>query len=78
MDASVYWDAAHKGLLYLAKLDGSRYMKIAVDVSLNTEAHRGVRFLLPKVDTMFVLDLSTESNRGLDEYNRITKLEKIR
>jgi hypothetical protein len=53
-------------------------MKIAVDVSLGTENHRGVRFLLPKIDTMFVLDLSTENDRGLDEYNRITKLEKIR
>jgi hypothetical protein len=78
MDAPVYWDTAHKGLVYLAKIDGRRYMKIAVDLSLANKIHRGVRFFLPKIDTMYVLDLSTESDRGLDEYNRITKLEKIR
>jgi hypothetical protein len=78
MDAPVFWDAAHKGLVYLAGLNGNRYMKIAVDLSLETGNHRGVRLLLPKVDTMYVLDLSTESDRGLDEYNRITKFEKIR
>jgi hypothetical protein len=78
MDAPVFWDAAHKGLVYLARLDGSRYMKIAVDLSLETGNHRGVRLLLPKVDTMYVLDLSTEENRGIQEYNRITKMEKIR
>jgi hypothetical protein len=78
MDAPVFWDAAHKGLVYLARLDGGRYMKITVDLSLANEIHRGVRFFLPKIDTMYVLDLSAESDRGLDEYNRITKLEKIR
>jgi hypothetical protein len=78
MDAPVFWDAAHKGLVYLASIDGSRYMKTAVDLSLANENHRGLRFLLPKIDTMYVLDLSTESDRGIDEYNRIINLEKIR
>jgi hypothetical protein len=76
LDAAVYWDG--KGLIYLAKLAESRYMKIAVDVSLDTENHRGVRFFLPKIDTMYVLDLSTESNMGVSEYNRIVSFEKIR
>jgi SPP1 gp7 family putative phage head morphogenesis protein len=78
LDAAVYYDAAHKGLAYLARLGTSRYMKIAVDLSLDTGNHRGVRLLLPKVDTMYVLDLSVENDRGLDEYNRITRFEKIR
>jgi hypothetical protein len=72
----VFWDG--KGLIYLAKMTVSRYMKIAVDLSLDTGNNRGVRFLLPKIDTMYVLDSSTESDRGLDEYNRINGLKKIR
>ena len=75
MDAPVFWDG---GLIYLAKISDSRYMKIAVDVSLKTEAHRGVRLALPKIDTMYLLDLSTEENRGLQEFTRITKMGKIR
>jgi len=53
-------------------------MKIAVDVSLKNKAHQGVRLALPKVDTMYQLDLSTEEDRGLQEFTRITKMEKIR
>jgi hypothetical protein len=78
MDAPVFRDAAHKGLVCLAGIDDSRCMKIAVDLSLANENHRGLRFFLPKIDTMYVLDLSTENNRGLIEYNRIIDLEKIR
>lgn len=78
MDASVFWDAKGKGLIYLAKLSDSRFMKIVVDVNLKTETHRGVRLVLPKVDTMYVVDLSMENNRGIDEYNRIMSWEKIR
>jgi hypothetical protein len=33
IDASVFWDKSHKGLVYLAKLDDSRFMKIAVDTA---------------------------------------------
>jgi hypothetical protein len=76
MDAPIFWDG--KGLVYLAKISDSRYMKIAVDVSLVTKAHKGVRLALPKIDTMYLLDLSTEENRGLQEFTRITKMEKIR
>jgi hypothetical protein len=78
MDASVFWDAKGKGLIYLAKLSDSRFMKIVVDINLKTETHRGMRLALPKVDTMYVLDLSMENNRGIDEYNRIMSWEKIR
>jgi hypothetical protein len=76
MDAPVYWDG--NGLIYLARLSGGRYMKIAVDVGLKTKNHRGVRLALPKVDTMYVLDLAGEGDRGSNEYNRIIKFEKIR
>jgi len=76
MDASIFWDG--KGLIYLAKISESRYMKIAVDVSLVTKAHRGLRFFLPKVDTMYLLDISTKSDRGFEEFERIMKMEKTR
>jgi len=75
-DAPIFWDG--KGLIYLAKVSDSRYMKIAVDVSLLTKSHKSVRLALPKIDTMYLLDLSTEENRGLQEFTRITKMEKIR
>ena len=76
MDASVFWDG--RGLVYLAKISDSRYMKIAVDVNIAGANHRGVRLLLPKVDTMYVLDTSTPSDRGIDELNRIMRMEKVR
>jgi hypothetical protein len=76
MDAPIFWDG--KGLIYLSKISDSRYMKIAVDISLITKAHQGVRFFLPKIDTMYILDISTENNRGSEEFERIMKMEKIR
>jgi hypothetical protein len=76
MDSPLFWDG--KGLIYLVKVSASRCMKIAVDVSLKTETHRGVRLVLPKIDTMYILDLSTESNMGIEEYGRIMRMEKIR
>jgi hypothetical protein len=76
VDAPLFWDG--KGLIYLAKISDSRYMKIAVNVSLINKAHKGVRLALPKINTMYLLDLSTEENRGLQEFTRITKMEKIR
>ena len=76
MDAPIFWDG--KGLIYLAKMSESRYMKIAVDVSLITKAHRGLRFSLPKIDTMYILDLVQEIDRGRNEYERILQMEKIR
>lgn len=74
-DATVYWDNRNgkRNLLFLKKISDSEYMKIAVDV-LNTE-----RYLkLPKVDTMFCLRIASEGNQGIDEFNAIMKLKKIR
>ncbi|GHU82757.1 hypothetical protein FACS189468_7290 [Spirochaetia bacterium] len=76
MDAPVYFDG--KGLIYLPQISTSLFMKIAVDVSLATKSHRGIRLMLPKIDTMYSLDLSGKTDRGLREYNRIISLEKIR
>jgi hypothetical protein len=53
-------------------------MKIAVDVSLKTKTHKGVRLALPKVDTMYLLDIASDSTMGSNEFNRIMRLEKIR
>jgi hypothetical protein len=54
MDAPLFLDG--KGLIYLAKISDSLYMKIAVNVSLVTIAHKGVRLALPKIDTMYLLN----------------------
>nr|QGT51351.1 hypothetical protein Unknown280_0430 [uncultured Spirochaetaceae bacterium] len=73
-DAEVYWDGGKKRtLLFLKKISESRYIKIAVD-PLSAERYLN----LPKVDTMYSLDISAESTMGINEYNRIRKLEKIR
>ena len=59
--------------MFLKKLSDSEYIKIAVDVEA-TE-----RYLkLPKVDTMFYLRIATEDNIGIDDFNAIIKLKKIR
>lgn len=73
-DANVYWDnRKKKSLLFLKKLTESKYLKISVDVEA-TE-----RFLkLPKIDTMFYLDIAEESEKGIEEYRQIMKLKKIR
>ena len=75
-DANVYWDNVRHNkpsLLFLKKLTESKYLKISVDVSA-TE-----RYLkLPKIDTMYYLDLVEESSMGINEYNQIMELKKIR
>jgi hypothetical protein len=76
MDAPVFWDG--RGLIYLAKISESRYMKIAVDVSIMNKAHKGVRLALPKINTMYLIDLSTENTMGSNEFNRTMLMEKIR
>lgn len=76
LDASVFFDDGK--LIYLMKKSESVYMKIAVDVGLRSVKHGGVRMLLPKIDTMYKLDIATETDRGLTEFNRIQKLEKLR
>ncbi|MCL1957972.1 MAG: phage head morphogenesis protein, partial [Spirochaetes bacterium] len=76
IDAPIFWDS--KGLIYLAKISDSRYMKIAVDVNLKTKALRGLRYALPKIDTVYLLDLAQEGDRGSNEFNRIMRMEKVR
>ena len=73
-DATVYWDnRKKKSLLFLKKLTEEKYLKISVDVEA-TE-----RYLkLPKVDTMFYLDLAAERTVGSNEYNQIMGLKKVR
>lgn len=74
-NSDVYWDNrdGKKNLLFLKKLSESEYIKIAVDV-LTTE-----RYLkLPKVDTMYYLDIASESQMGISEYNEIMQMKKIR
>ena len=53
-------------------------MKIVVDISMKNKGHKGVALMLPKIDTMYELDLSTELDRGSREYQRIIEMRKIR
>ncbi|MEL3907948.1 MAG: phage minor head protein [Treponemataceae bacterium] len=77
LDASIYYDG--EKLIYLAKRSESKYMKIVVDISMENKSHKGVTMLLPKVDTMYELDLATEIDRGVNEFKRITTtMKKIR
>jgi hypothetical protein len=76
MDGSVFLDG--EGLIFLVKRTESKFLKIAVDLGFRHKAHKGSRLLLPKVDTMYELDIAAETDRGIEEYNRIMKLEKIR
>jgi hypothetical protein len=76
LDAPVYWDG--RGLIYLVKINSNRYMKIAIDIDLANKMHRGVNILLPKIDTMYALDLTGKIDRGRREYERIMGFERIR
>jgi hypothetical protein len=78
MDASIFFDKAKGGLIYLVKRSESKYIKIAVDLSFQHKTHQGTKLLLPKVDTMYELNLDTEGDRGIDEYKRIMEFKKIR
>ena len=74
-DADVYFDnrEGKKKLLFLKKKSESLYIKIAVDL-LTTE-----RYLrLPKIDTMFYMNIATEDDIGIGDYREILKLLKIR
>ena len=76
IDASIYFD---KGtLIFLKKKTESKYMKIVVDISMKNKGHKGVSLMLPKIDTMYELDLATELDRGRNEYQRIIEMKKIR
>lgn len=73
-DADVYWDNRKKNsLVFLKKLNETKYLKIAVDVSATEKYLR-----LPKIDTMFYMDISTESESGIEAYRSIIKLKKVR
>ncbi|MDR3173010.1 MAG: minor capsid protein [Treponema sp.] len=76
IDAGVFLDG--NGLIFLLKRSESKYLKIVVDLSFRHKAHKGSKLLLPKVDTMYELDIAAETDRGIEEYNRIMKLEKLR
>ena len=76
IDASIYYDG--EKLLFLKKKTESKYMKIAVDVGMKNKIHKGVAMKLPKVDTMYELDIATEIDRGFNEFKRITAMKKIR
>jgi hypothetical protein len=78
LGANIFFDKASGGLIYLIKRSESRYIKIAVDLSYQHKSHQGTRLLLPKIDTMYELNLDTEIDRGIDEYNRIMEFKKIR
>jgi hypothetical protein len=78
MDGSIFFDKAKGALIYLVKRSESNYIKIAVDLSFQHKTHQGTKLLLPKVDTMYELNLDTETDRGIDEYKRILELPKIR
>jgi len=65
-------------LFFLKKKTESIYMKIVVDISMKNKGHKGVALMLPKIDTMYELDLSTELDRGSREYQRIIEMRKIR
>lgn len=73
-DADVYWDNEKKNsFLFLKKLSESKYLKISVEVDATERYLR-----LPKVDTMYYLDIAEESDKGIDELKRIMELKKIR
>ena len=76
LDGSVYQDK--DDLIYLVKKSESVFLKIVVNTDLTGKAHKGVMLMLPKVSTMYKMDISTDIARGLQEYKRITALKKIR
>ena len=73
MDAEIYWGG--RELIFLRKLSATRFMKMAVDIG-SWLKHKSAVFQIPKVDTMYILDESTE--RGVDELKWLREMEKIR
>jgi hypothetical protein len=78
LSANIFFDEKKGGLIYLIKRSERKYVKIAVDLNYQHKTHQGTKLLLPKIDTMYELNLDTEADRGIDEYNRIMELKKIR
>ena len=78
IDAQIYYDDG--SLIFLRKMSEVKFIKIAVDLAIKTniKANRGVKPFLPKVDSMYLIDIATEHPRGSDSYRDILKLPKIR
>lgn len=76
IDADIYYDRGK--LIFLREKSANKYMKITVDISMKNKSHKGTRLLLPKIDTMYLLDTTTRIDRGRNEYWRIQELKKIR
>ncbi len=76
LDGDVYLD--NNDLIYLVKKSESVFLKIVVNTDLTGKAHKGVMLMLPKISTMYKLDIGSDLDRGMTEYNRISRLKKIR
>jgi hypothetical protein len=63
-------------LIFLKKLSDTKLVKIVVDPQPNSIHRSNVSFKLPKADTMYTLDLTTQE--GEAAYKNIIKLKKIR
>jgi hypothetical protein len=78
VDASIYLDKG--SLIFLRQVGESKFVKIAVDLDVdhNFKPISWSKPFLPKVDSMYLIDISTEHPRGSDAYRDITKKKKIR
>jgi len=78
VDAQIYYDDG--SLIFLRKMSEVKFMKIAVDLAIQTnlKSRSYVQPFLPKIDSMYSIDISTEHPRGSDAYRDILKLKRIR
>jgi hypothetical protein len=53
-------------------------MAIDPGIKFNFKSIKNAKPLLPKVDSMYSIDISTDSNRGNDALQDILKLKRIR
>jgi len=76
VDAQIYHDRG--SLIFLRQLGETKFMKVAVDLDVqnNFKTIRGARPFLPKVDSMYSIDISTD--RGNDSLRVIQRLPRIR
>ena len=77
-DAQIYFDKG--SLIFLRQVSDVNFLKIAVDLGIqnNFRTIRGAKPFLPKIDSMYSLDISTEHPRGSDSYRDILRLPRIR
>ena len=78
IDAQIYYD--ERNLIFLRKVSEFKFIKIVVDpvIQNNFGTIKGAKPFLPRIDTMYTLDISTEHPRGSDSYREIFKLPRIR